>query len=161
LELHPDKTKVVYCKDVHRQQGYEQIQFDFLGYTFRPRRCKDRFGRLFTNFSPAISPSAARALRQEIRGWRLQLKSDKSISDLSRMFGPVISGWINYYCQFYPSAFRRVADHINRSIARWAMRKFKWLRGHKCRAIAWVERLAKQRPNLFPHWRDGYAAVAR
>jgi len=161
LELHPAKTRVVYCKDVHRQQEYEQIQFDFLGYTFRPRRCKDRYGRLFTNFTPAIAPSAARALRQEIRGWRLQLKSDKSITDLSRMFGPVISGWINYYCRFYPSAFRRVADHINRSIARWAMRKFKRLRGHQCRAIAWVVRIAQQRPYLFPHWRAGFTAVAR
>ncbi len=110
LELHPDKTKVVYCRDIHRQQEYETIQFDFLGYTFRPRRSKDRYGRVFVNFTPAVSRSATKALRQEIRGWRLQLKSDKSMEDLSRMFGPVIRGWINYYCRFHPSAFKPVAD---------------------------------------------------
>jgi RNA-directed DNA polymerase len=102
LELHPDKTKVVYCKGVHRQQEYETIQFDFLGYTFRPRRSKDRYGRVFVNFTPAISRAATKAIRQEVRGWRLQLKSDKSIEDLSRMFAPVIRGWINYYCRFHP-----------------------------------------------------------
>lgn len=101
LELHPDKTQVVYCKDLHRPQEYEHIQFDFLGYTFRPRRSRDRYGRLFTNFTPAIAPAAAKALRQEVRGWRLQLKSDKSIDDLSRMFGPAIAGWVNYYCRFH------------------------------------------------------------
>lgn len=161
LELHPDKTRIVYCKDIHRQQEYEHIQFDFLGYTFRPRRSKDRYGRLFTNFTPAIAPAAAKALRQEIRGWRLQLKSDKSIEDLSRMFSPVISGWVNYYCRFHPSAFYRVAKHINRALARWAMRKFKRLRGHQRRAREWVARFARQRPDLFAHWRVGLAVAAR
>ena len=160
LELHPDKTHIVYCKDLHRQQQYEHIQFNFLGYTFRPRRSHDRYGRLFTNFTPAIAPAAAQALRQEVRGWRLQLKSDKSIDDLSRMFDPVIRGWVNYYCRFHPSAFGRVARHINRALARWAMRKFKRLRGQR-RAHQWVARLSRQRPSLFAHWRAGFAAEAR
>jgi RNA-directed DNA polymerase len=96
LELHPDKTRIVYCKDIRRREQYENIQFDFLGYNFRPRRSFDRHGRIFTNFAPAMSPSAATAARQAIRKWRLQLKSDKSLEDLSRMFNPVIAGWINY-----------------------------------------------------------------
>ena len=90
LELHPDKTKVVYCRDIHRREEHESIQFDFLGYTFRPRRSKDRYGRVFVNFTPALSRVAAKAMRQTVRGWRLQLKSDKSIEDLARMFGPII-----------------------------------------------------------------------
>jgi RNA-directed DNA polymerase len=161
LELHPDKTRIVYCKDIHRPHEYEHIQFEFLGYAFRPRRSHDRHGRLFTNFTPAIAPAAAKALRQEVRGWRLQLKSDKSIEDLSRMFSPVISGWVNYYCRFHRSAFCRVAKHINRALALWAMRKFKRLRGHKRRAESWVARLARQRPNLFAHWRASLADAAR
>jgi len=158
LELHPDKTKVVYCRDIHRQQGYETIQFDFLGYTFRPRRSKDRYGRVFVNFTPAISRAAAKAIRQEIRGWRLQLKSDKSIEDLSRMFAPVIRGWINYYCRFHPSAFKPVADRLNMALARWAMRKFKRLRGHQRRARHWIGQVADGQPGLFPHWRVRFAA---
>ena len=122
LEIHPEKTKIVYCKDVHRQQEHEHIQFDFLGYTFRPRRSFDRYGRLFVNFSPAIARKAATALRQEVRSWRLQLKSDHSLEELARMFNAVISGWFNYYGRFYPSAFEAVGNHINRAIVRWAMR---------------------------------------
>jgi RNA-directed DNA polymerase len=160
LELHPDKTKVVYCRDIHRQKEYETIQFDFLGYTFRPRRSKDRYGRVFVNFTPAISRAATKALRQEIRGWRVQLKSDKSIEDLSRMFAPVIRGWINYYCRFYPSAFKPVADRLNMALTCWAMRKFNRLRGHKRRARHWIGRVAHRQPGLFPHWRAGFVASA-
>ena len=156
LELHPDKTKVVYCKDIHRKQEYETIQFDFLGYTFRPRRSKDRYGRVFVNFTPAISRSAAKAIRQTVRGWRLQLKSDKSIEDLARMFRPVIQGWINYYCKFHPSAFRPIANHLDRFLARWAMRKFKRFRGHRRRAMHWLGRIAQRQRFLFPHWRAGF-----
>lgn len=156
LELHPDKTKVVYCRDIHRQQEFDSIQFDFLGYTFRPRRSKDRFGRVFTNFTPAISWSAAKTLRQEIRSWRLQLKSDKSIEDLSRMFSPVVHGWINYYGRFYRSAFKTVADRLNMALVRWATRKFKQLQGHKRRATHWLGRVAARHPWLFPHWKAGF-----
>jgi RNA-directed DNA polymerase len=161
LELHPDKTRIVYCKDLHRRQEHDLIQFDFLGYCFRPRRSFDRHGRLFTNFTPAMAPNAAKAIRQEVRSWRLQLKSDKSLEDLARMFSPKIAGWVNYYCRFYASAFNAVARHINRAIVRWAMRKFKKLRGHTRRAIKWVERLAQQRPHLFAHWRAGFGFAAR
>jgi RNA-directed DNA polymerase len=161
LELHPDKTKVVYCRDIHRQKEYETIQFDFLGYTFRFRRSEDRYGRVYVNFTPAISRAATKALRQEIRGWRVQLKSDKSIEDLSRMFAPVIRGWINYYyCRFYPAAFKPVADRLNMALTCWAMRKFKQLRGHKRRARHWIGRVTHRQPGLFPHWRAGFVASA-
>jgi RNA-directed DNA polymerase len=156
LELHPQKTKVVYCRDLHRRQEYETIQFDFLGFTFRPRRSKDRYGRVFVNFTPAISREASKGIRQTIRGWRLQLKSDKSIEDLGHMFDPVIRGWMNYYCRFYPSAFWPIARHIDKALMRWAMRKFKQLRGHKRRALHWIGGLAARQPKLFPHWQAGY-----
>lgn len=160
LALHPEKTRVVYCRDLHRREVYETIQFDFLGYTFRPRRSKDRYGRVFVNFTPAISRDAAKAIRQVVRGWRLQLKSDKSIEDLARMFGPVIRGWIHYFCRFHSSAFRPVAEHLNRALVRWAMRKFKRMRGHQRRATHWVGRVAQRQPELFPHWRHGFAPSA-
>ena len=156
LELHPEKTKIAYCKDVQRQQQYETIQFDFLGYTFRPRRSKDRYGRVFVNFTPGISRIASKAIRQTVRGWRLQLKSEKSIEDLGNMFRSKIGGWLNYYCKFYPSGFRPVARHLNWALVRWATRKFKRLRGHKTRARVWLSRTAKRQPWLFPHWKIGF-----
>jgi hypothetical protein len=94
LELHPEKTKVVYCKDDDRRRTYPNEKFDFLGYTFRPRRSKNRFGKYFINFSPAVSDEAVKAIRAEIRSWDLHLRSDKRIEDLSRMFNPKIRGWL-------------------------------------------------------------------
>jgi RNA-directed DNA polymerase len=96
LELHPDKTRIVYCKDDDRKGPYGETSFDFLGYTFRPRRAKNKYGKYFVNFLPAISDESAKELRSEIHDWRMHLKSDKSIEDLSRMFNPIIRGWINY-----------------------------------------------------------------
>ena len=78
LELHPEKTKVVYCKDDDRRRTYPNEKFDFLGYTFRPRRSKNRKGKFFINFSPAVSDKAVKAIRVEIRSWNLHLRSDKS-----------------------------------------------------------------------------------
>ena len=161
LEIHPDKTRIVHCKSVHRNEEHEHIQFDFLGYTFRPRRSYDKYGRIFTNFTPAMARSAATALRQEVRSWRLQLKSDKSLEELSEIYGPKIAGWIAYYTRFYASSFEIVARYINRAITRWAMRKFKKLRRYKTRAMEWVRSVAKQRAHLFPHWSLGYRFVAR
>lgn len=156
LELHPRKTGIIYCWDVNRQQEYENIQFDFLGYTFRPRRSKDRYGRIFVNFTPAMSRGAMKIIRQTIRGWHIQLKSDKSIEDLGRMFNSEVCGWMNYYCRFYPSGFRPVAKHLDLVLARWAMRKYKRLRGHRRRAIHWIGRVARSKPWLFPHWQKGF-----
>src|ERR1700731_1007150 len=82
LELHPEKTKVVYCKDDDRRRTYPHEKFDFLGYTFRPRRSKNRTGKFFVNFSPAVSDKAVKAIRVEIRSWDLHLRSDKRIEDL-------------------------------------------------------------------------------
>ena len=104
LELHPEKTKVVYCKDDDRRGTYPNEKFDFLGYTFRPRRSKNRMGKYFINFSPAVADKAVKKIRTEIRSWNLHLRSDKSIEDLSRMFNPMIRGWLQYYGRFYRSA---------------------------------------------------------
>jgi RNA-directed DNA polymerase len=103
--MHPEKTRIVYCKDVNRKGEYEHIQFGFLGYTFGPGRSCGKSGRIVTRFTPAIARSAAKALRQEVRSWRLQAKSDKSLEDLSRTFNRVIAGWVNDDSRFYASAF--------------------------------------------------------
>ena len=103
LELHPEKTRVVYCKDVRRPGRAEHETFDFLGYTFRPRTARNRYGRLFTTFTPAISRSALSSIRQTVRGWRLHLKSHTSLAALARQIAPVVRGWIGYYGRFRPS----------------------------------------------------------
>jgi len=155
LELHPDKTKIVYCKDDDRQKNYVTTTFDFLGYTFRSRRSKNRWGKYFVNFSPAVSNKAKTKIRQEMRSWRVHLRSDKSLEDIARMFNAVLRGWYNYYSRYYKSELYSVFRHFNRTLVRWAMRKFKRLRDHKRRAEYWLGRIARKEPSLFYHWQVG------
>ena len=135
LELHPEKTRIVYCKDDDRRGDYAVTSFDFLGYTFRARRSKNRWGKFFINFSPAVSNKATKAIRQEVRCWKLHLRSDKALDDLARMFNAVIHGWVNYYSAFYQSALYPTLRHIDRKLMLWATRKFKRLKGHKRQAM--------------------------
>ena len=153
LELNPEKTKIVYCRDSRRKGKYPDKKFDFLGYTFRPRGSKDRYGRLFVGFLPAISDEAAKTIRSTIRSWRIHRMTDKSLKDLACMFNPKIRGWINYYGQFYKSALYRVLNQLNGALQRWAMRKYKKLRRRRRKAFHWMGRIAKQMPHLFAHWR--------
>ena len=155
LELHPEKTKIVYCKDKKRKGSYKNECFDFLGYTFRPRLAKNKWGKMFVSFTPAMSQQAASRIKKEIRSWRLHLRSDKNITDLARMFNAAVQGWINYYGKYYKSAMYPSLGNIERYLIRWAMRKYKRLRGHKRRAKQWLGRVRKREPKLFVHWRIG------
>jgi len=155
LEMHPDKTKIVYCKDDDRTEKHPVTSFDFLGFTFRPRRSKNRWGKHFINFSPAMSAQAGKAIRQEVRSWKLHLRSDKSLLDLALMFRARIQGWINYYGRFYKSAMYPTFKHINRKLCLWAMKKFKKLKHHRRRAEHRLGAIAVMEPNLFPHWKLG------
>ena len=157
LELHPEKTKIVYCKDADRREDYPKTSFDFLGYTFRPRRSKNRWGKYFINFTPAISNKAAKAIRQKSRGWNWHLRSDIELEDLARMFNSTIQGWINYYGRYYKSALYPTLQCLDRRLVMWATRKYKRLRNHRRRAAQWLRRIARSQPELFAHWRLLYA----
>ena len=134
LEIHPGKSKIVYCKDANRKEEYHEISFDFLGYTFRPRRCIDKLGRIHPNFLPAISKTSMKAIRQEMRSWHIQLNNSKSLIDLSKMYNAVLKGWHNYYGKFYSSKLNDVWKHFNRHLIQWVRRKYKRFAGHKRRA---------------------------
>ena len=159
LELHPEKTKIVYCKDGDRRGVYPEVSFDFLGYTFRSRRSKNRWGKHFINFTPAISNKASKALRQASRDWNWPRRSDKQLEDLAKMFNPIIQGWINYYSRYYKSALYPTLRCLDRRLVMWATRKFKRLRKHRRRATDWLNRIAIKQPYLFAHWRLLYASA--
>ncbi|NJK31320.1 MAG: group II intron reverse transcriptase/maturase [Deltaproteobacteria bacterium] len=161
LELHPEKTRIVYCADINRKSSFPVIQFTFLGYTFRPRRALDKHGRIYVNFSPAVSRDALTGMRQTVRRWHLQLKCDKNLSDLSNMFNPVLQGWMNYYGRFYSSALKPLWRSVNDYLVRWLRRKYKHLARGVIRAARALGRLAKASPNAFVHWKVGYRPAAR
>lgn len=154
LELNLEKTRIVYCKDDDRKGTYEHISFDFLGYTFRSRYAKSKYGKYFTSFLPAVSKKAQKAIRKEVRSWRLQLKNEKSIVDIANMFNKQIQGWINYYSHFYKTELYNVLRYINRCLVKWVRRKFK-KRNARRRAEYWLGEIAKREPRLFAHWRFG------
>ena len=156
LELHPVKTKIVYCKDDSRKGQYENTAFDFLGYTFRRRSCWSRKRNgLFSNFTPAVSNNALKSMRLKIRKLRVRLATDLSIEQLAKWLNPMINGWIGYYGRFTRSALYGMCRHVNKALVRWARRKFKTLRRHKVKAIKFLEGIFKQNPRLFAHWRTG------
>jgi RNA-directed DNA polymerase len=152
LQLHPQKTKIVYCKDANRRGSYSVQQFDFLGYTFRPRRSKNRAGRLFVSFAPAVSSKAAKAMRQRVRGWRVHRRTDLALDELAQWIQPVVRGWVQYYARFYPSALRTALRTLDSFLVRWAQRKYKRLRGHTKRAWGWLMSVRARQPRLFAHW---------
>ena len=166
LELNERKTRVVYCKDADRRGSYEHTSFDFLSYTFRPRLSKNRFGKHFVNFSPAVSSETKTRLRREMRRWGVARRSDKSLTDLALMFNRQLQGWINYYGKFYKSMLYPVFRHFNDTLVRWAMRKYKRLRRRPRRARRFLADVARRQPGLFAHWRfgvrpDGWTMGAR
>lgn len=152
LELNDTKTKIVYCKDVNRTSEHPIISFDFLGYTFQPRRSFGKYGRTYVNFLPAVSGMALKAIGKEIRSWHVQLRNDKSIDDLSNMFGPVLRGWQAYYGRSYGSALSPIWRRFNWYLIQWLRRENKRYAHHKRRARIYIERVAKERPHLFVHW---------
>lgn len=155
LELNLQKTKIVYCQDADRRGTHEHEKFTFLGYEFRPRRARNHRGKYFVSFLPAISDKAAKAIRKEIRGWKLQLRSDKSLEDLARMFNPILRGWMQYYGKYYRSMLHPVFRPLNRRLVRWACRKYKKLRDHQRRATHWLRRISIRSAQLWAHWQIG------
>ena len=165
LELHPDKTRIVYCKDADRTGAFEHTKFTFLGYEFRPRLAKNRYGKHFVSFLPAVSSDAMKAMGAEIRSWTLGRRSDKSLDDLARMFNSIVQGWINYYGRFYKSKLLYFLRRLNTHLVLWTCQKYKRLRNKERRAMAWLAEIARRSPRLFAHWRlgarpDGWAMGA-
>jgi RNA-directed DNA polymerase len=153
LVLHPQKTKLVYCKDTNRRGDFPIQSFDFLGYTFRPRKAVWHGSQYGTSYLPAASQKALKAIRQTIRRWKLHHRSDKTLEDLARIFNPYIQGWINYYSHFYRSALYGTLRRIDAFLLRWARNKFKRLRTRPKGAREWLARVIRAKPNLFAHWR--------
>lgn len=158
LQMHPAKTKIVYCKDGRRTGTHENTKFTFLGYEFRGRYVKSRkTGELFTGFTAAVSPASLTAMRQKARRLYYQRRTDLSLQDIASKLNPILRGWIAYYGQFQPSALGPLYRHINKSLVAWVMRKYKRFRNSKRRAGTFLQEVSQKCPQLFAHWKLGMA----
>jgi RNA-directed DNA polymerase len=156
LELHPDKSKIIYCKDSNRKGEYTNTSFDFLGFNFRPREAMNkREGLRFVSFTPAASRQAMKLMRAKIKKCRLGRRTELSLNDISQICNPILQGWINYYGKFHLSALDPIFRHFNKALVKWSMCKYKSLRGHKTRAMDFLINKAKEMPTLFAHWNKG------
>ncbi|XDA04410.1 group II intron reverse transcriptase/maturase (plasmid) [Cupriavidus sp. Agwp_2] len=154
LTMHPEKSKIVYCKDSNRTGAYPNVQFTFLGFTFRPRRAVNKYGRRFTNFLPSVSNDALKRMRQTVRGWRMHRQTPAVLAGLAKQCNPILQGWWNYYGAFYQTGMLPLYRYIDEKLAQWARRKYKTLRRHERRSVAWLRKMKLISPVLFAHWRS-------
>jgi group II intron reverse transcriptase/maturase len=152
LRLHPGKTKIVYCKDSNRRGSHEHTAFTFLGFTFRQRRARNKQGKSFSNFLPAISKDALNKISAEVRSWRLHLRTGHTFSDLARRINPIVAGWMHYYGAFYRSALSPLLQRINAYLMRWIRKKYKRLQGKKKARECW-QGITERYPLMFAHWK--------
>ena len=152
LELHPAKTKIVYCKDRKRRLDYEHTSFTFPGYTFRVRKAPTRDGTsMFAAFLPAVSKEALKKMSAEVRSWRIHLRTTSDLAGLAEWINPVVRGWVTYHGRFYRTGLSTLLKRINTYLVRWARRKFRRLRSFK-KAKRWWHGLLQRQPALFAHW---------
>jgi RNA-directed DNA polymerase len=160
LELHPTKTKIVYCRDGKRKGKYPNVTFDFLGFCFRPRLVQNfRDKTLFGSFNPAVSPSAMKAMREAIRGLKLWHQTQLTLQDIARELNPLLRGWIGYYGRYARSGLYPLFRCINLKLRTWVMRKFKRFKHHTVQASQFLQKLATERVDLFVHWRIAVAGT--
>jgi RNA-directed DNA polymerase len=156
LELHPTKTKIIYCKDGQRNGAYSQTEFDFLGYTFRRRLVKSsKRNVIFVGFTPAVSKAALKSMRAATRDRNYRNQASLELQDIANIANPVLRGWIEYYGRYSPSSLYPVFRHFNLTLVAWAMRKYKRFRSRKTQAAIFLEKIAKKQPQLFVHWQRG------
>jgi hypothetical protein len=151
LELHPDKTRIVYCKDGLRRGTYDHTAFDFLGFTFRGRETRRTGGPSFLGFNPAVSKDALKKMGARVRAWRLHWRTNSTEHDLARLINPVVRGWMQYYGAFHRSALYPLLTRINAYLMRWSSNKYRRLRSRKRAKTQWI-RAVKLRPRFFAHW---------
>lgn len=156
LELHPTKTRIVYCKDKDRTKDEDLTEFDFLGYTFKAVYVMCRDGKPRLNFIASVSKTSAKTFRDKIKKLEIHKKTGCKIDMIAEMLNPLLRGWINYFGKFNPSAMRYTLQCIERRLVKWAMSKYKSLRGHRRKAERWLETVRKREPKLFAHWNRLY-----
>jgi RNA-directed DNA polymerase len=157
LALHPDKTKIIYCKDGSRRRKYPETKFVFLGYCFGPTDVKNRERKeVFTSFSPRVSAASIKSMRREIRELNLRRRTHIELADIALEINPILQGWMNYYGRYYPAAMNPVWHYVNATLVAWVRRKYKRYKRKKIQASLLLKSIAHKRRRLFVHWRHGY-----
>jgi RNA-directed DNA polymerase len=152
LTMHPEKSRIVYCKSSGRNASYPHVQFTFLGFTFRPRKAINSQGRRFTGFMPGVSADALKRMRKEVRGWRIHRRTATTLAELAKQYNPVLRGWWNYFGEFYPSAMHSFAMYFDGKLLQWARRKYQTLERREQASVQWLIKMKNAFPQMFFYW---------
>ncbi|QBB84017.1 group II intron reverse transcriptase/maturase [Wolbachia pipientis] len=155
LKLHPKKTQIVYCKDDNRRDEFPKQSFDFFGYTFRPRLARNKIGKHFVSFLPAISNKAKKKITTTIRSWKMLRNTHITLEEISGKVNPIVRGWYQYYGKFYRTEVYKSLKNVERHLEKWVKRKYKRLRSHGRLARQFLGKVRDRSPNIFYHWTLG------
>ena len=156
LEVHPEKTKIVYCKKEGRNLQGNQVQFDFLGFSFRPMTMRLKKGGHFLQYDCMMSRKAKKRILSDLRTMQLHRKTNSNLQDLANRLNPKIRGWINYYGKIKMKSLKPVFYYLHHRLLKWAMKRYKRFKGSRVLAVNWLRKMTTAFPNLFYHWNLGY-----
>ena len=159
LELHPTKTKIVYCKDGRRTGDSADTKFKFLGFEFRKRKVKSYNGQILLGFTPAVCKEAKIEINARIRNLGIRNRTDLSLNAIAKWINPLLNGWINYYCKYTKSAMYSIFRNVDQSLKAWAIRKYKKMWYKRTQAGLFIDRLAEKHLKMFAHWRFMHKVV--
>lgn len=151
LTLHPEKTKIVYCKSSSNNLDHPRVSFDFLGHTFKPRLIKTQANGFLVSFLPSISGRAAKSIRSKITDWKLVKNSRNDLISIAKAKRSTLTGWVNYFGRYGRAGIKQTLFYLNEELVRWAKRKYKRLNS-KRKATRWIKGVRRRAPNLFVHW---------
>jgi len=153
LEAHPDKTKIVYCKNSNRKEKYPVICFDFLGFQFKPRKSRNKKGQIFTAFSPSMSPKAFKRIKDRIRQRNIINWVTRTPMDIAKALNPSIRGWLNYYGHFgRKDGVYLLSRYLDQVLMLWARKRYKRFNRSYRKSGSFINKLRKQARYLFAHW---------
>jgi RNA-directed DNA polymerase len=154
LELHPEKTKLVYCKNYKRKEDHEHNSFTFLSYSFQPRAMRNYQRKTkFTVFSAAICCTAKTFIRRRLKTVFNPRNTQVSLEQTAVKLNPKIRGWLNYYCKFNPREAMNVFLYTNELIRRWFEEKYRLKSKHAVQKL--YDSFVLANANLFVHWQKG------
>ena len=157
LELHPEKTKLVYCKDYRRQGNYPVVKFDFLGYSFQPRSTKlKNTGKMFLGFDCAVSVNSKKRITEKMKELNITHLKHRNIVRVAKFLEPYIRGWVNYYGKYRLSEMNPIFQSLRNRLVQWVRKRYKRYKTSINKAYNWLNRIREQFPTLFYHWRLGY-----
>lgn len=159
LRVNEEKTKIVYCKDGKRKERYGVCKFDFLGYSFQPRRIYHPTYKVNVGFLPAISQQSISKILHKIRETKELRKTEVNLARIASVLNEQLRGWIKYYSYYRGYQLKKVFRGLDERLKKWLQKKYKGLKGSARRAMQMLKNIYKSMPYLFEHWRQGYSDV--